>query len=175
MRITIIQDDGMVGVDGVFRQVDLSELDPAIRAVQFDTLKGAGHIEFDRGALIEVDVRDEDAERAAVQAAGDDREALARLGPMMKKAWVARPNEPIDELAPYQIYVERWTAAAPPPPAEPTAEELAAREREKKRSAALRALDDKRLAEAALDPLAPQEVKDYAAVLEVVELPAELG
>lgn len=44
MRVTIIADDGKVGVDGVFRTVDLSTLDPNIHAVQWDG--AAGHIEF---------------------------------------------------------------------------------------------------------------------------------
>ena len=44
MRVTIIADDGKVGVDGVFRGVDLSSLDANIHAVQWD---GAlGNIEF---------------------------------------------------------------------------------------------------------------------------------
>ena len=44
MRVTIIADDGKVGVDGVFRAVDLSTLDANIHAVQWDGAKG--HIEF---------------------------------------------------------------------------------------------------------------------------------
>lgn len=52
------------------------------------------------------------------------------------------------------------------PPAEPpTPEQLEAAELLRKRAAALRALDDARLAEAALDLAAPQEVKDYAEAL----------
>jgi hypothetical protein len=51
----------------------------------------------------------------------------------------------------------------PEEPKPPTAEELAAHELMKKRAIALRALDEKRLQAAALDPNAPQEVKDYAA------------
>ena len=47
MRVTIIQEDGVVGVDGVFRSVDLSGLDTEIHAIQFDTVKGKGHIEYD--------------------------------------------------------------------------------------------------------------------------------
>lgn len=44
MRLTIIRDDGIVGVDGVFREVDLSSLDANIHAVQWD---GAmGHVEY---------------------------------------------------------------------------------------------------------------------------------
>ena len=44
MRVTIIADDGKVGVDGVFRAVDLAALDPKIHAVQWDGAKG--HIEY---------------------------------------------------------------------------------------------------------------------------------
>ena len=44
MRVTIIADDGKVGVDRVFRSVDLSTLDPNIHAVQWDG--ATGHIEF---------------------------------------------------------------------------------------------------------------------------------
>ena len=44
MRVTIVADDGLVGVDGVFRSVDLSALDPNIHAVQWDGT--AGHVEF---------------------------------------------------------------------------------------------------------------------------------
>ena len=44
MRVTIIADDGKVGVGGVFRAVDLSTLDPDIHAVQWDGV--VGHIEF---------------------------------------------------------------------------------------------------------------------------------
>ena len=44
MRVTIIANDGKVGVDGVFRAVDLSTLDPNIHAVQWDGV--VGHIEF---------------------------------------------------------------------------------------------------------------------------------
>ncbi len=44
MRVTIIADDGKVGVDGIFRSVDLSALDPNVHAVQWDG--ASGHIEF---------------------------------------------------------------------------------------------------------------------------------
>ncbi len=48
MRVTIIRDDRVVGVEGVFRQVDLSTLPEGIRAVQWNG--GGGHIEYDQGA-----------------------------------------------------------------------------------------------------------------------------
>lgn len=159
MRITIVQDDGVAGVDGVFRRIDVSELAGEIRAVQFDTERGAGHIEFDPGVTVEVDVRDFEAEKRAERAAGDDREKQAQLKMITKKGRVRRAPEPISDFAPYQVYLDRWHAAAPPPP---SAEQLLTRELEIKRAAALKALDDARLAQAAIDPLAPQEVRDYA-------------
>ena len=46
MRVTIINDDGVVGVDGEFRSIDLTTLDPDIHAVQWDSVAGAGEIEW---------------------------------------------------------------------------------------------------------------------------------
>lgn len=45
--VTIIADDGVVGVDGVFRSVDLGGLDPDIHAVQWDG--AVGEIEYRDG------------------------------------------------------------------------------------------------------------------------------
>jgi len=45
MRVTIIRDDSVIGVDGVFRRVDLSALTANIRAVQWNGT--SGHIEYD--------------------------------------------------------------------------------------------------------------------------------
>lgn len=47
MRLTIIAPDGTVGIDGDFRNVDLSALDANIRALQWDGT--TGHIEFNDG------------------------------------------------------------------------------------------------------------------------------
>ncbi len=44
MRVTIIADDGVVGVDGEFRSIGLGALDPNIHAVQWDG--AAGEIEW---------------------------------------------------------------------------------------------------------------------------------
>ena len=74
MRVTIIADDGKVGVDGVFRVVDLSTLDANIHAVQWDG--AAGHVEFKDG----------------------------------------ESNEAIDDLSPFQSFIDAWAAAASPPP-----------------------------------------------------------
>lgn len=45
-KITIIPADSVIGVDGVFQTVDLTDIDAEIHAVQFDTGTGAGHIEY---------------------------------------------------------------------------------------------------------------------------------
>ena len=45
MRVTVIRDDGVVGVDGIFRTVDVSGMPEGARAMQWDG--NAGHIEFD--------------------------------------------------------------------------------------------------------------------------------
>lgn len=47
MKITVIQADGIVGVDRVFREVDLNQLDPIIHAIQFDFSTNKGHVEYD--------------------------------------------------------------------------------------------------------------------------------
>lgn len=52
MRVTIIRDDGVVGVDGVFRQVDLSDLPEGVRAVQW--YGDAGHVEMSSGLNLEL-------------------------------------------------------------------------------------------------------------------------
>lgn len=46
MKITIIPEDSVVGIDGVFRQVSMEGLDQTIHAVQFDTATSNGHVEF---------------------------------------------------------------------------------------------------------------------------------
>ena len=46
-RIVIVKDDNSVGIDGVFRHVDLSNLEPGIHAVVYDTVKHEGWIEYD--------------------------------------------------------------------------------------------------------------------------------
>jgi len=45
MRVTIIRDDGIVGVNGVFRKVDLTGLPAGVRAVQWNETEG--HVEYD--------------------------------------------------------------------------------------------------------------------------------
>jgi len=113
MRITIIQGDGVVGVDGLFLRVDLSGLDPAIHAIQFDTDRGLGSIEYDPGATRPIEVRDvaaEDAAWAAARAAGTPEHKIDV--PVMKKIeHVPRAPERIEDFAPYQVFVDRWIAA----------------------------------------------------------------
>jgi hypothetical protein len=53
MRITIIHDDSVVGVDGIFRRIDLSAMPAGIRAVQWNGV--TGHIEYDDAANMPLD------------------------------------------------------------------------------------------------------------------------
>jgi hypothetical protein len=53
MRVTVIRDDGVVGVDGIFRLVDLSALPAGIRAIQWNGSNG--HIEYDEAANTALD------------------------------------------------------------------------------------------------------------------------
>ena len=50
MKVTIVVDDGVMGVDGVFYKIDLTGLPKTIRAIQFDSEKGGGHIEMVDGS-----------------------------------------------------------------------------------------------------------------------------
>lgn len=52
MRLTIIRDDATIGIDGVWRNVDMSSLDPDIRAVQWNN--DSGHLEFDEGPNVDL-------------------------------------------------------------------------------------------------------------------------
>lgn len=52
MHLTIVKEDGVVGVDGVFKKIDLSNIQPInFRALQWDGptdgLAGDGEIEFE--------------------------------------------------------------------------------------------------------------------------------
>lgn len=45
-QITIIPSDSIIGVGGVFHEVDLADIDPGIHAVQFNTATGSGWVEY---------------------------------------------------------------------------------------------------------------------------------
>ncbi len=53
MRVTVIRDDGVVGIDGIFRLVDLSALPAGIRAIQWNG--SSGHVEYDEAANTALD------------------------------------------------------------------------------------------------------------------------
>lgn len=120
MRIVIIQKDGLVGVDGEFRAVNLAGVASEIHVIRFDTVEGAGVLEFDADHTVPLQIRDQEAEDAAwatARAAGTPEREIDI--PMMHKTiQVARPSERLTDFAPYQVFVDRWTAAAPPPPPE---------------------------------------------------------
>ena len=52
-QVTIIPPDGVVGKDGVFFRVDLSEY-PSVHAVQFDTVAGEGTVELEKGGSLAI-------------------------------------------------------------------------------------------------------------------------
>lgn len=134
MKITIVPPDGKVGVGGDFRTVDLSALDPEIHAIQYDTVRATGKIEFDALAKESVPVRDLAAEAAqelalrvqleAAEQAEDTalattiRAALNALGPVMTSALRPRKQIVLDPagFAQFQPVMDAWTAAAPIPP-----------------------------------------------------------
>lgn len=76
-----------------------------------------------------------------------------------------REDDLIERLARTGESFEIEPEIEPKKPRVPTAEELAAQDLELKRVAALRALDERRLAAAAAAADAPQEVKDYSVAL----------
>lgn len=80
MRITIIRDDGVVGVNGTFRKVDVSDLPAGVRALQWSGTEG--HLEYDDAS-----------------------------------------NSELLSITPFQVFIDRWTAAAPPVPSTPTAQQ----------------------------------------------------
>lgn len=107
MKITVSKPDGMVYVDGVGRKCATSDL--AGRCVQFDTVKGTGHVEYDDGDLVKEQVRDVDAETeacAAARAAGQPEPTDM----MFKTVEVRRQNATITSFG-FQIYLNRWTNA----------------------------------------------------------------
>lgn len=45
MRVTVIRDDGVIGIDGVFRKVDLTDFPEGVRVIQWNGSEG--HVEYD--------------------------------------------------------------------------------------------------------------------------------
>ena len=84
MQVTIMRGDGVVGVNGLFRPVDLSSLSTGVRAVQWNGV--SGHVEY--------------------------------------AEYTKAANTPLETIADFQPFIDRWTAAAPPPPPPPTAAEM---------------------------------------------------
>lgn len=108
MRVTIIRDDSVVGVDGVFRRVDLSALTANIRAVQWNGT--SGHIEYhDTANTLLTDITEfqsfVDSWKAA--APGQVASLAGSSSDQMKAVAVARINTA------YQFAVRELTAAYP--------------------------------------------------------------
>lgn len=108
MRVTIIRDDSVVGVDGVFRRVDLSALTANIRAVQWNGT--SGHIEYhDTANTLLTNITEfqsfVDSWKAA--APGQVASLAGSSSDQMKAVAVARINTA------YQFAVRELTAAYP--------------------------------------------------------------
>ncbi|SEO52732.1 hypothetical protein [Nitrosovibrio sp. Nv6] len=110
MRVTIIRDDGVVGVGGIFRPVDLSALPAGIRAVQWNGV--SGHIEYDEAANTVLDSIADFQEFIHLWTAAEPQ-AIAPIpvgqsaAGQMKAAAIARIN------ASYRAAVKAMTAGYP--------------------------------------------------------------
>lgn len=103
MKITIIPSDSLVGIDGVFRHVNVSDVDSSIHAIQFNTANSEGEVEFRPDVLVPHEV----------PAPTEDDPAAVRV------VQVRPGNKRISEFPEMQAFIDRWTAAAPPPPPPP--------------------------------------------------------
>ena len=114
MRVTIIRDDGLVGIGGTFRAVDLSTLPPGIRAMQWDGKRG--HVEYDESANTQLDNANDfqsfiELWKAAApqptilpSATGPKQEALARIDSAYRNAVNAlKGGYPDDETRSWPI------------------------------------------------------------------------
>lgn len=110
MIITVAVPD-RVGVDGEFRQVDLSDLDPLIRTIQFDDQRKTGVIEFIPTAETVANERDFEAEKEAYDKALREGKNLNELGPIFKARLVRRPRQVINSFERFQYLLERWSTA----------------------------------------------------------------
>ncbi len=45
MQVTVIRDDSVIGIGGIFRTVNLDDMPEGVRAIQWDT--DSGHVEYD--------------------------------------------------------------------------------------------------------------------------------
>lgn len=110
MRVTIIRDDGVVGIGGIFRPVDLSALPAGIRAVQWNGV--SGHIEYDEAANTILDSIADFQSFIHLWTAAEPQEIVSApagqsAASQMKAAATARIN------ASYQAAVKAMTSGYP--------------------------------------------------------------
>jgi hypothetical protein len=133
MKVSIVRADNSVCVDGAVRLVDLSGMDPSIRTVLWDDVRGEGEIDFMPEATYETEVRDhagEDAEWAAARAAR--RKELEISVPIRMKL-IQLPLAPRAvtkaDMPAIAAAIERYRSL------DPTPEQLAEQARQAQRSA----------------------------------------
>lgn len=121
-RITIIKPDNAVYVDGAARYVNCATLPEDVLVLQFDTVKGVGHIEFDNTDLSGDDYKPNqtiDANHFAVfqpwvdawQNAGQDPVSPANPGPAVLTCSPRQLRLALNQLG-LRDAVEAYVAAA---------------------------------------------------------------
>ena len=136
MRVSVIQAENRVSVDGVSREVDLTALDPRIRVITFNTVRGYGVVEYDEGATEQVEVRDLEAERLATQEAISLNKKVPTEPLYTTQTIIMEPRQ-FQDWNIVRPYYDAWVANAPEVPPPPTPEELASIEQEKTLAAEL--------------------------------------
>lgn len=109
MIITIVRPN-RIGVDGEFREVDLSDLDPTIRSIQFDDKRMTGVVEFNETAEAVSTERDFEAEKEAYDKALREGKDLNKLQPIYRGVKVRKPRQVISSFERFQHFLVRWTS-----------------------------------------------------------------
>lgn len=120
MIYTLVVENSSFGVNRDFREIDLSDLDPQISTVQYDTNRKTGVIEWKSDVVDYIRERDLEAEQEAYDNAVKNNLQLSTLQPIHKATPVRRPRKVIDAFDAFAHLLIRWRAAEPAPEPEPT-------------------------------------------------------
>lgn len=106
MRVTIIKEDGVVGIDGIFRHVDLAAFPNEIRAVQWNG--ESGHVEYQDSGIPNLDLTTIDGYQGFIDLWAAAAPVVVPPTPAeLKAAAHARIN------AAYEVSVNNLTAGYP--------------------------------------------------------------